>query len=74
MTAHARAVLNDALALTPMEKASLIEELLASFDRQSRDSVDAAWALEAEDRIDAHDRGEISAVSLESVINRINSR
>lgn len=74
MSPSARAILDDALALPPVERAGLIEELLSSFDRQSRASVDTAWAAEAEERIDAHDRGEISSVPLESVIDRINSR
>ncbi|MBP7867953.1 MAG: addiction module protein [Acidobacteria bacterium] len=54
MTSEGKAVLENALALSPVERASVISALLASFDRASRATLDAAWATEAEDRIDAH--------------------
>lgn len=62
MTSEGKAVLESALALKPVERASVISELLASFDRSSRVIVDAAWAQEAEKRIDAHDRGDLASV------------
>ena len=60
-----------ALALSPVERAGLIEDLLASFDELSRASVDAAWAQEAENRINAFDRGEFGTISLEESKKRI---
>jgi putative addiction module component (TIGR02574 family) len=74
MTEHSQAVLDEALALPPVERASLIEELLASFDAQSRRSIDAAWACEAEERIDAFDGGQLQARPLDEVVGRINAR
>jgi putative addiction module component (TIGR02574 family) len=50
-------ILEDALALPPTERAALVEEILSSFDFPSRHEVDALWASEVEDRIDAYDRG-----------------
>ena len=61
MTQKARDVLNQALSLSPLERAEIVEELLASFDRPERKEIDAAWAKEAEDRLNAYDRGEIGA-------------
>lgn len=59
------ALREQALALSPVERAGLIEDLLASFDAPSRASIDAAWAKEAEARVDAYHRGEIGTISHE---------
>jgi len=72
MTAQAQDVMDKALALPPVERAGLIEELLASFDRPVRATVDAAWAQEVESRIEAHDHDQIPAIPLEEVVARIN--
>ena len=74
MPSLARTVMNEALALPPLERAGLIEELLASFDRQLRNAVDSAWAIEAERRIDAYDAGETTDISLSESRARINCR
>lgn len=74
MTNLARTVMDEALSLPPLERAGLIEELLASFDRYSRAAVDRTWAIEAERRIDAFDAGETTAISLDESRARINCR
>ena len=61
----------EALALPPAERAELMERLLASFEASDRDRIDALWAEEAEDRIDAHDRGELAAKPAREVFRRI---
>jgi putative addiction module component (TIGR02574 family) len=71
MTALGEKILAEALALPPIERASLVEEILSSFDFPSRHEVDALWAAEAEDRIDAFERGEIRSVSADEVFDRI---
>lgn len=65
MTDATHELFSEALALPPVERAALIEELLASFDGGPRASVDAAWAAESEGRLDAYDRGELKAHTLE---------
>ena len=45
-------VLEKAVGLPPIERAELVEGILSSFDFPSRADIDAAWAQEAEDRID----------------------
>jgi putative addiction module component (TIGR02574 family) len=72
MTEQGKKVLSEALALSPIERAALVEELLSSFDFPVQGEVDAAWAVEAEDRIDAYERGELDASPAEAVFDRIN--
>ena len=56
MPKHGRQILVEALKLPPVERAELVENLLTSFEFQSRKTIDALWAEEAEDRIDAFER------------------
>ena len=72
MTEQSRKVLAEALELAPIERAALVEELLSSFDFPARQEVDALWANEAEDRIDAYERRELSASPAEAVFDRLN--
>lgn len=68
-----RQVLADALTLPPVDRAELIEALFFSFDNGSREQIDRLWALEAEDRIEAYERGEIGAISATAVFEKINT-
>ena len=74
MTNAAQVVLEQALRLSPVERAELIEELYRSFHGASDPRRDAAWAEEAEARIDAFDKDRLPADSAESVLNRIAGR
>ena len=65
MTPQSEQVLREALGLPPMERAELVEEIMASFEFPARQDVYAAWAQEAEDRIDAYERGEINSSIME---------
>lgn len=71
VTTQGKKVLADALALPPTERASLVEEILSSFDFPSCDEVDVLWAREAEDRIDAYERGEMRSIPAQEVFDRI---
>ena len=71
MTTESRKILEDALALPPTERALLVEEILASFDFPSRKEVDALWAKEAEDRLDAYEQGEMRSAPAQAVFDRI---
>ncbi len=62
-------ILKDALSLKPAQRAELIDRLLFSLDRPDS-TIDRLWAKEAENRIDAYDRGEIASLSLEEVMER----
>lgn len=60
-------IVKEALALSPKERAEVIEALLSSLD-EADNALDAAWAKEAESRLDAYDRGELKSIPLEEVI------
>jgi len=48
--------------LNPTERAMLIDLLWESLDEARVKEIEAKWAAEAEDRIDAFERGELPAV------------
>lgn len=68
-----RQVLTEALALPPVERAELIERLHESFNPTDREHLDRLWAQEAEERINAYERGEIGSSPAASVFEKINS-
>ena len=74
MTATAQKVFNDALSLPPIERAELIHRLFQSFDISVDKRVETAWAKEIESRIDAYDKGLLTASPAEDVLTRINQR
>lgn len=61
MSASSEQILKEALALPLQERAELVEQLLATFQSPPDPHLDALWAREAEDRLDAYDRGELKA-------------
>lgn len=74
MTKRMLTVLEEAVDLPPIERAELVEEILSSFNYPSRSAIDAAWGQEAEDRIDAYDRGEIEAIPAAKVFEKIEKK
>lgn len=71
MSANSEQILQQALALSPQDRAEIVERLLASFQVPPEPHLDELWAREAEDRLDAYDRGELGAVPAEEVFARI---
>ena len=71
MSANSGQILQQALALSPEDRAEVLERLLASFQIPPDPDLDQLWANEAEDRLDAYDRGELCAVPAEEVFARI---
>ena len=71
MSPQAHEVLAQALKLSPLERAELVERILDTFVLPDRKEIDERWAAEAEDRIDAYDRGEMAAKSVMDVFARI---
>jgi len=72
MSANSEKVLQEALSLPPNDRAEVLERLLETFQEAPDPELDKLWAQEAEDRIDAYDRGELGSVSAEEVFARIN--
>jgi putative addiction module component (TIGR02574 family) len=67
-------ILKDALALPPTERVALVERLLASLDSPAREHLDMLWSQEAEDRLDAFERGEIPTMPAQDVFDEIGKR
>ena len=64
-------VLSQALELSPIERAELIERLLSSFNFPERENIDSLWASEVENRIDAYERGELKTKSAKQVFQSL---
>jgi putative addiction module component (TIGR02574 family) len=71
MPKHGKQILAEALKLPPVERAELVENLLTSFEFRSREKIDALWAEEVEDRIDAFERGEMATIPAKDVFPEI---
>ena len=74
MTVQTRQIFEEALGLPASEKALLAEQLLASLDLASSNSIDEMWAREAENRIDAYERGEMKAIPAKEVFEKIDRK
>jgi len=63
-----------ALSLPEDVRVALAEQLLESLDSADQREIDARWAKEAEDRIDAYDRSEIAAFPIDEVFSSLQAR
>jgi putative addiction module component (TIGR02574 family) len=73
MSELAEKLIEQALGLPANERAAFAERLLSSLDPELSE-IDQLWAKEAEDRLDAYERGEIEAIPAEEVFNEIKNR
>ena len=64
---------NEIEKLEPGERAALIDVLWESLDEERIKEIEAKWAAESEDRIDAFERGELSVVDGRSAIEELRS-
>ena len=64
---------NEIEKLEPAEKASLIDLLWDSLDGERIKEIETKWAAESEDRIDAFERGELTAVDGPSALEALRS-
>jgi putative addiction module component (TIGR02574 family) len=71
MTLPSEQLFEEALALPVNKRMELAERLLSSIDPS--DQVDKLWAIEAEARIDAFEKGELHAIDAADVFNKIES-
>lgn len=69
MTHNAEALSQQAAQLPPTERMELVERILDTLDTPDP-NLDALWAKEAEDRLVAYRRGEISALPLAEVLGK----
>lgn len=63
----------DIIQLNPTERAKLIDLLWESLDEPRVKEIEAKWAAESEDRIDAYDRGELPAVDGPAALRNLRS-
>ena len=70
MSGRTTEILKEVLSMPPEERAELADSILASLE-PSDPKILELWAAEAEDRVAAFERGEIEAVSAESVFEEI---
>ena len=66
MRNEAKTLIEQARALPPEERISLVEDVLDSLDRAP--DIDQLWAREAADRVADYRRGEIAAKDLSDVV------
>ena len=69
MSKRSAEVLEEALSLPPAERGELADRLLTSLDSSLGGGIDALWAAEAQDRLEAFERGEIKAVPVGDALN-----
>ena len=62
-------ILKEAISLSPSEQAKLVEHLISFLDKPDPE-LDKLWAEEAESRLDAYNRGDLKAVSLDEVLSK----
>ena len=71
MTTHVKQILKRAISLPAIDRAELIENILSSFDFPERKKIDALWAKEAENRVNAFSSGHIKAKPAKQVFRAI---
>jgi putative addiction module component (TIGR02574 family) len=67
-------ILAEALTLRPEERDQLADQLWRSVDPADRREIEKAWAEEAEDRLAAYRRGELTAKPHQEVLDRLEKR
>ncbi|MEW6350762.1 MAG: addiction module protein [Thermodesulfobacteriota bacterium] len=71
MSERGNEVLKEALSLPPAERAEIADRLLLTLNTRDQERVNALWAVEAEDRLDAFDQGEVGSVPAAEVFEEL---
>jgi putative addiction module component (TIGR02574 family) len=64
----------EALKLSPYERAQLIDALLESLDPAEQEVIDRAWIEESKDRLKAFRAGDIEAVDGETALTELREK
>jgi len=67
MATNTEQILKEALELSSIERANLVDRLLSSLDQPDK-AIDEIWRREIEDRIAAYDAGMAETVSVGEVL------
>jgi putative addiction module component (TIGR02574 family) len=70
MIEFAQRLLQEALSLSPTDRALLIDALVSTLD-QADPSIDQLWAQEAENRLNAYQAGELEVIASEVVFEEL---
>lgn len=71
MSKRGNQLLEEALALPPDERAEVADRLLTSLETPDHREIDELWASEAEDRLEAFDRGDLRSVPAAEVFGHL---
>lgn len=74
MSANFDDVLSAALSLSPGARAMLADHLLESLDKADQQEIDAAWADEAERRMQEIRNGKVQTIDGEQVMRELRAR
>lgn len=74
MAANFDDIIKDALSLPPGARAMLADHLLESLDWEKQDEVDAAWAEEAERRMQEIRDGKVQTIDGDQVMRELRAR
>lgn len=64
----------EALKLSPYERAQLIDALLESLDPAEQEEIDRAWLEESRERLKAFQAGNLDAVDGETVLTELREK
>ena len=73
MPTDTKEVLETALALPAIDRAAIVESLLASLDHPDAD-MDESWAVEAEERLAAFDTGRMKGIPADEVFKELDNQ
>jgi len=68
-----KTILQSVRALSPIDRAELLERLYGTFESSDQQEIDQKWANEAEERLEAYRSGQLDAEPVQQVLNRLNT-
>jgi len=74
MTDKTQAIVEQALKLSPTERADVAEQLLASLDEALDSDVEQAWQEEVRRRLQQVERGEVELVDSDTVMAELRKK
>ncbi len=69
MSTKTKKILNQALDLSPLEKAHLVDCLLSSLDKPD-EQIDNLWREEVEKRLEAYQAGKLTSIPLQQILSK----
>ena len=74
MTDKSQAIVEQALKLSPTERAEVAEKLIVSLDEVPETDVEQAWQEEIQKRLAQVDRGEVELIDSDTVMAELRKR